>query len=187
MVRWLSNFVVVLSLLLCIAAAGLWVHSYFTGDSLNWAIERMKGHRFEYRNLAVYSVRGGVWFNYGYYGRELSAAEAAAQRTRDYPLGASEFDYPVYPHPLGDAELSLPNLLGFHVGWNGARDPATRTTNSTSGVVIPYWFCLVLLGALPARFLWRRKRRRPNHCPACGYDLRATPDRCPECGRVAQP
>ena len=83
MVRWLSSILLVLSLLLCITAAGLWVHSYFTGDSLNWAVERMKGHRFEYRNLAVNSVRGGVWFSYGYYGRELSAAERARKERRD--------------------------------------------------------------------------------------------------------
>src|SRR5438477_11802264 len=100
MVRWLSSILLVLSLLLCIAAAGLWVHSYFTGDSLNWAVERMKGHRFEYRNLAVNSVRGGVWFSYGYYGRELSAAEAAARRTHGLRRGVSEFDYPAYPRPM---------------------------------------------------------------------------------------
>ena len=188
MIRRLVIFASVLSLLLCVAAAGLWVRSYFTGDILSWAVERMKANRFEYRNVAVFSVRGGARFTYGYQGRDLPPADAAGQRTRGPTVGVSHFDdYPSYPHPLGEFPLTLPNVLGFHVGWNGARDPATRTTNSTFGVVIPYWFCVLMLCALPVRFVLRRKRRRPNHCRGCGYDMRATPDRCPECGRAAHP
>lgn len=30
------------------------------------------------------------------------------------------------------------------------------------------------------------RRLREGHCPACGYDLRASPGRCPECGREPQ-
>ncbi len=51
--------------------------------------------------------------------------------------------------------------------------------------VIPYWAITALLAiplvARTARIL-RHRALPPNHCRACGYDMRATPDRCPECG-----
>jgi hypothetical protein len=52
----------------------------------------------------------------------------------------------------------------------------------------PYWGPVLALACPPAvaigAILRRRTRRQSGHCPACGYDLRATPKRCPECGTV---
>ena len=54
-------------------------------------------------------------------------------------------------------------------------------------VTIPYWFVVLTAAVAPswsAARAWRgRRRHSAGHCPACGYDLRATPQRCPECGR----
>lgn len=181
------RFATLVSLLLCVAAAVLWAHSYFTGDDLSWARETMKGTTFEYRNIGASSVRGGVWLSYGYYRRDLSPGDAARRQLRGWTIGTSHFHYPVYPVPLGDVPLTPANLLGFHLGWNGATDPVSHSNNSTFGLVVPYWLFVLAFGAVPARVVWRRLRRRPSRCAVCGYDLRATPARCPECGTVVAP
>jgi hypothetical protein len=57
-----------------------------------------------------------------------------------------------------------------------------------TGLLINSVFYGVLIGALmlAAAALRRRRRARTGHCPACGYDLRATDhERCPECGRIS--
>ena len=68
--------------------------------------------------------------------------------------------------------------LGF--GMTTLRLPIRRM----DGVIVPAWFVLLVFAALPVHRFARRLRGRqpPGHCPACGYDLRATPERCPECG-----
>ena len=52
------------------------------------------------------------------------------------------------------------------------------------GVLVPYWFLVLITGARPAWALLARLRRRnvPALCRTCGYDLRASTGRCPECG-----
>lgn len=46
------------------------------------------------------------------------------------------------------------------------------------------WPLVLSTSLLPAVWLTRllRSRGRAGQCPNCGYDLRATPERCPECG-----
>jgi hypothetical protein len=80
------------------------------------------------------------------------------------------------------------SFAGFHVQWFQATigsGPAFMRI-----LIVPSWFAIPLLAALPAAWLIRSRRARrrayrQEHglCCGCGYDLRATPDRCPECGR----
>ena len=56
-----------------------------------------------------------------------------------------------------------------------------------TGTAVPLWMPLAASGGLTLAFgapsIFRR-RKRPGHCPACGYDLRGLPAgaSCPECG-----
>ncbi len=45
------------------------------------------------------------------------------------------------------------------------------------GIIMAYWIYKRLIALSNAR-----RRCAEGHCPACGYDIRATPVRCPECG-----
>jgi hypothetical protein len=75
-------------------------------------------------------------------------------------------------------------FLGFgaHVGTRADGESETWR-------VFHVWPLAVICSIAPSTWVVRRRaaRRRAaravrNHCPACGYDLRATSDRCPECG-----
>jgi hypothetical protein len=96
--------------------------------------------------------------------------------------------------------VSLPDGIVQHVvAWVSGVDGAgvrplwrwsfmhSRSTIGDLLLVVPLWLPLGL-AALPAALLWFGDRRRPpNACPHCRYDLSATPPSapCPECGHLA--
>ena len=75
--------------------------------------------------------------------------------------------------------------------WNGN----TPIIVSWCGVLLPGWYCVLIVLSPPLDRLLRRgweaqqRRRRlardpwaEGRCPACAYDLRGGHERCPECG-----
>ena len=73
------------------------------------------------------------------------------------------------------------DLLGLRVRTGDGAVCGIWPSGQRTLVVIPPWVpCLAAAVALAAPAA--RRRRRPGHCPQCGYDLRASAGRCPECG-----
>jgi hypothetical protein len=72
------------------------------------------------------------------------------------------------------------------VNWFPLRPTVTWTTSSKFiGVPLVYpTLFLLAMGCFDVRAMLRPARS--GHCPACGYDMRATPERCPECGLEAE-
>ena len=168
MKRRLLSFLTVVSLVLCLAVAAMWVRGREGMD----AFEKY-GPRFGW---GVYLGEGEavvVW----YFGDERGEMIPRAYAYRRLPRGfAKHVDG---PQPQAAFDFNVARFRLAH----------RRTSLSTWTAGVPYAFLCVAPAALPAwrgRAAWRRraraKRVRQGLCPRCGYDLRATPGRCPECG-----
>jgi hypothetical protein len=147
----------VLSLLLCVAVATLWVRScwYITG------VRVITGPPESYH---VSIMQGDVSFSQWHH---LKAGEGGERR---WVLGDERIP----------ASLPPPRAAMWFPGVRNGGAPGHLWFS------VSLFYPLVLFALLPAlaaRRAWQY--RRPGVCRACGYDLRATPGRCPECGAEA--
>jgi hypothetical protein len=194
--RRLLNLLTVLSLVLCVALAALWVRSYWVIDRLTvayaapvWSsswqgsnlapgigFESMGG-RLTFRHEAEYSVdinwhplgRGRAW-NF--------SPNPAARIVRDLVLKTQQ------------AEHTMARSNG-RLAWRSCGLWAVSREPRCWWVSFPHAALVAILALLPAFRATSAmgKRRRAHHavCTVCGYDLRATPNKCPECGTAPAP
>ena len=185
--RNLFNAATLLSLLLCIAAAVLWIRSYRVYDFY-------VGQRFYSTQTGAgcvrqtYSSLGRGGFTLNVVDIDVRIPSEVARLQAMPPQSQRIIGQPISHAPLaiGAATGSkLTSILGFQFdrGSAGRLDRYTRLT-------FQLWHVVLLAAILP--YLWCSRRRHPqkldaSRCPNCNHDLRATPARCPECGTIPAP
>lgn len=196
MKRRLFTILSALSLLLCVAVAGLWVRSYSRVHVVS--VRRGEWPRPDVRHSRGLGLRmvqgrwllfwGGQDFDLGHGARVFAKwdARAAAAYRAEHPAGVrwDHFAFDV-PAPPDSALLAGPGRHGFAHSHHTRRTPGR--TDISNYVMGPAWATAMVLLAPPlcrAAFLYRRRRRgRLGLCPRCGYDLTANVSgTCPECG-----
>jgi len=176
--RLLLNLLTLLSLLLCIAALGLWALGLSAGPNVanlpvtwsttrsdHWAIVTAP------HQVAVHHVHEDPTA----FSPAGATPEAAAAWTQQFDQGSRR------------------ELLGFlrerRLNLGQIKNGRTYYAGWETWTAVPYASLLLATAPLPVlravRYRRRRQRRRAaegNRCPTCGYDLRASTGRCPECG-----
>lgn len=183
MIRRLFTAASVLSLLLSVVAAGLWLRSYLNGPDFLLAVDRPRliPKYSTFTEGAYYIVtidgrmvlgydRGEYWYSGGPAGRRFFWSGRAG--------GFNHWlrtEYLGFPGKQRANPWSFDDRDGHHAGIN------------IFGWIPPFLFSLPAVMWL---FRWRRTRRITrfgNHlCVVCGYDVRASKERCPECGTMIQ-
>jgi hypothetical protein len=170
--------------LLAAATAALWVQSVARGMMV--------------RRMAVVNVRSDQLTATGQLVLMSTRGRFSITSLRDEIIGVTpqlprrvKWDALRMEPDVARGKLRAPQLLyalGFDWYWQrGAVTSALGTHQQRVLLLtVPYWLPLLVFTTtawlLARRPLRERRRRRAGHCPACGYDIRATPQRCPECG-----
>ncbi len=176
-----------LSLLLCLAACVLWIHSYWYTSSI--------GYEFAVEPTQARAV--GLQILYARLTADCWICRFPPVERDDYihlfNAGRTGPKFFFEHHPDQFNELTHRTMRWFKYihGQDrpiiGPNDPLFETRRLT----IPMPLVVLATALLPAIHLARRSSRRNRKqsglCANCGYDLRATPQKCPECGTPTIP
>jgi hypothetical protein len=191
--RIIYNVAMALSLLLCLACAGVWVRSGWVCD--NFRLVDWPADLSSFRESTVRCSCGGLQFTSSRYKGYVEGNgdspffEHVSQAASEYPR------FPTGYLPGRPIESRIQAALGFELvrdaKWRSGMD--FQTSIAAGSLTLPLYFPTLLFALLPAHYVLRVRRRRRiagrlarGCCPACGYDLRASAGRCPECGREAE-
>jgi hypothetical protein len=165
--RVLLSILVVISIVLFVVVAAAWVRSYWTMDQLMIRPTTSK------QTIHLFWARGSV--------------ACTVTTDVDYQVAPHWYKVQVHLQPQdlyrywssgGVADRNLLYFGGFVV------ERPRKASGRALGILVPHWFLLILTALVPALAIWRRahgRKRDPNLCATCGYDLRASTERCPEC------
>jgi hypothetical protein len=184
MKRRILQVFVAISLLLCLAWAGLWAWSYKHGISYHrqrdseYVTKDGNGQLNDNVHLEISFGSGSALF---YYYDDPDLELESISRVDHWSKHFDAFDdpYPPGPWSLTRREWNPKWGFGLSTQWQ---------PKSTRWIALkaPLWLFVVLFAIPPGCWLRKSLRRHETgRCRECGYDLRATPERCPECGTAS--
>jgi hypothetical protein len=192
--RFTSLAVVVASFLIAVAALAGWGRSLAYSDYVRWSRTDLENGRTY--NAVLWSASGVLGWHYSRMKDSDSGDELRRRWMRVRNVEKGDHEWKTLPSSSRAAIAMRRGEDGRENAWHRQMGFDVRVTaNSALGrafverryvLSAPYWFIVLLVGALPAWRFWRcrrsRRQARAGFCSNCGYDLRASPDRCPECG-----
>jgi hypothetical protein len=195
--RILLNAATLLSLMMCVAVAGLWARSYRATDDVMsaraggslWALHSSDGrgeliraspwfydepprHFSKWYTHLMFGNAGCTHLIWWQFFCDTGQASWATRPENGQPYRASEeLDGDFWFDDPRTGSVAVPHYVHLYFPlWSVA----------CLALVLPVW----RLGRSVHRQFRRRVRRSKGLCVNCGYDVRATPERCPECGSV---
>ena len=170
MLRRMLPVLSMLSLVLCVAAALLWVRSYWACDDL--LFESPTGFLCLSNMQGEVLIDGGQWLD----DMDMRTVRSGIVR-RKWRVKSGE------PTQIGPVACGARLFLELRIRLRTRNGTALARVSSRGP--IPHWLAALLAAVLSALQL-ASHLQEPSAlhglCRCCGYDLRATPDRCPKCG-----